>query len=51
MKNAKRKNKTDPARDVTEEEDFYRLLNRAIFLPSTSRKSARTKPATLDNAT
>jgi hypothetical protein len=43
MKKAKRGTKTRPAIDITEKEDFYGLLHRAISSPSTSRKSAPKK--------
>ena len=45
IKKAKRTIKGPPAMDVTEKDDFYRLLDRAIFLPSSPRKSAPKKPA------
>jgi hypothetical protein len=40
-----RGSKTGPAMGVSEKEDFYRLLHRAISSPSTSRKSAPKKRA------
>jgi hypothetical protein len=45
MKKRKREIKTIPEMDVTEKENFYRLLHRAISSPSTSRKSRPKKPS------
>ena len=45
MKNTKRNTRVIPGMDVTEKERFFRLLDRAIFLPSSPRNSALKKPA------
>jgi hypothetical protein len=45
MKNAKRNTRVIPGMDVTEKEDFYRLLHRVISVPSSPQQSAPKKPA------